>query len=129
MISKPMFFSQKITTPTRQAKNNRASLIDHIYTNSQCISHHGNVTLNISDHDLVYIIRKKRKPDNVKMTFQGRSYRHYDREVFQERLGDRNWDAFYRSSDVDQAWHLLLDGIRSEIDIMCPLKDIKIKKN
>ena len=55
-------FSQKNSDPTRHAKNNCSSLIDHIYTNSQCISDYGIVTMNVSDHDLVYIIRKNQSP-------------------------------------------------------------------
>ena len=121
-------FAQKITDSTRHAKNNRSSLIDHIYTNSDKIQEAGNITLNISDHDMIYVIRKKNKALNVKLSFKGRSYRQYDREQFQENLANRNWDLFYGSNDVDQAWAYLLNSILEEIELMCPLKNIKIKK-
>ena len=51
---------------------------------SASIAESGNLTLNISDHDLVYIIRKKGKVEYRKLSFTGRSYRTYDRELFQE---------------------------------------------
>ena len=121
-------FSQKIVNSTRHSKNNPSSLIDHIYTDSKCITESGNITLNVSDHDLVYTIRKKSKSEKTKLSFKGRSYRYYEKDLFQERLGDRNWDLFYSSNNVDQAWDLLLSGIRTELDSMCPLKDIRIKK-
>ena len=84
--------------------------------------------MNVSDHDLVFIIRKKAKIEKIKLTFRGRSYRQYDREVFQEQLSNRNWDSFYSSVNVDQAWDFLLRNFHSEIDKLCPVKDIKIKK-
>ena len=121
--------SQKIVNPTRHAKNRKPSLIDHIYTDSKCIQDAGNVTLNISDHDLVYVIRKKGKTAKTKMSFVGRSYRNYDRETFQDNIINVNWDAFYESVDPNQAWSCLLGIIRNEIDLMCPLKNIKIKKH
>ena len=77
-------FSQMITDPTRHAKNSQSSLKDNIYTNSKCIAETGNITLNESDHDLVYIIRKKAKSDHVKLSFRGRSYQQYNKELFQE---------------------------------------------
>ena len=119
---------QKINTPTRHAKNSTSSLIDHIYTNSKTITESGNITLNISDHDLVYIVRKKARPANVKLAFKGRSYRNYDQELFQENLANLDWENLYECNDVDQAWNILLENIRQEIELLCPLKDIKIKK-
>ena len=121
-------FAQKVTDPTRHARNNRPTLLDHIYTNSQCIADSGNITLNISDHDLVFVIRKKGKAEKTNLSFKGRSYRQYDKEAFQEKLNSQNWDPFYNSNDPDHAWDFLLNTIRSEIETMCPLRDIKIKK-
>ena len=119
---------QTIEDPTRHGKNSHPSLIDHVYTNSKIILESGNITLNISDHDLIYIIRKKEKSHHSKLSFKGRSYRNYDREVFQENLEGLNWDEFYNSSTPDQAWNILRTNIQNEIEIMCPIKDIKISK-
>ena len=120
--------SQKIVDPTRHAKNNPSTLIDHIYTNSDSIREAGNITLNISDHDLVYVLRKKARLPNIKLAFKGRSYRHYNRELFQEKLAAQDWDPFYSSDNVDQAWNIMLTNIEKEIEAMCPLKRIKIKR-
>ena len=45
---------QMINTPTRGA-----NIIDLVYTNSQDISRAGVLELNISDHDLIFISKKK----------------------------------------------------------------------
>ena len=63
--------SKKIEENSRHSRNSRSSLIDHIYTNSKFIQEAGNVTLNISDHDLIYVIKKKKKTINKKLTFFG----------------------------------------------------------
>ena len=120
--------SQHIINPTRFSKNNPPSLIDHIYSNSKCIKEYGNITLNINDHDMVYIIRKKDKSPDSSTSFKGRSYRDYDTASFQDSLQNRNWNDFYEKDDVNQAWAIMKESIILEIDEMCPLKTIKIKK-
>ena len=119
---------QMITSPTRHSKNNFSTMIDHIYTDSKCIKEAGNVTLNVSDHDLIYIIRKKEKVVQTKATFIGLSYRNYDREIFQDILTNSDWNDFYNVEGVDQAWSYFQGIIQNEIDLMCPLKNIRIKK-
>ena len=119
---------QKIKNPTRHAKNKNSSLIHHIYTNSEHAHESGCITLNISDHDLVYVIWKKDKPTKVQLSFRGRSYRHYDREQFQDNLANLDWQSLYVCNDIDQAWNIMLEKIRYEIELMCPLKNIKINK-
>ena len=84
--------------------------------------------MNVSDHGLIYVIRKKEKVIKTKMTFSGRSYRNYERELFQENVTNADWDIFYATDRVDQAWSYFLGIIQDEINIMCPLKNIKIKK-
>ena len=100
----------------------------HIFSNSHNVQYRGNITLNLSDHDLVYIVRKKSKCIRESTAFTGRSYRNYDRETFQQCLMDLEWHPFYAMTDPDHAWAYLLHKIEAEIDKMCPVKEIKIKK-
>ena len=120
--------TQRICNPTRHSKNNRSTTLDHIYTDSKLIKHVGNITLNISDHDLIYVIRKKEVTAKNNLSFTGRSYRNYEQEVFQENIVSADWDLFYIEEDPNKSWLYLLGIIRDEIDDMCPLKKIKIKK-
>ena len=39
-----------------------------------------------------------------------------------------NWDDFYQTQNVDEAWSQLIDCTTSELDQMCPLKEIRIKR-
>ena len=120
--------SQIIDQPTRYSALNPPTLIDHLYTNSTTISNSGTFSLNISDHELIFITRKKCKIRKEKATFKGRSYRNYDKAQFQAKLRDNDWDEFYDLNDVDEAWDYMLDIVEESIDFFCPTKEIKIKK-
>ena len=84
--------------------------------------------MNISDHQLVFFIKKKVKDIPIKTTFRGRSYRNYDSQNFIDLLGNCDWEHFLRSEDPNIMWELLLGNIKMSIDQLCPPKDFKIKK-
>ena len=58
---------QLIDVPTRFTTRNAATLIDHIYTDSDMISGSGTLDFNISDHEMVFAIRKKPQTLSVAM--------------------------------------------------------------
>ena len=66
-----------INSPTRYGAT-KNSCIDQIVTNSNHIYQTGVADLNISDHQLVYFVKKKNKDHPIKTTFEGRSYRNYN---------------------------------------------------
>ena len=84
--------SQLIDKPTRSTHNN-TSCLDLIFTDSPDIAAHGIVNLNISDHDLVYITKKKTSKPKSKISFMGRSYKDFDENVFCELLLNKDWTA------------------------------------
>ena len=64
----------------------KASCLDQIFTNSNYISNSGILDVNLSDHLAVYCSRKKMKSASLKINFEGRSYRNYIKEDFQDNL-------------------------------------------
>ena len=76
---------QYINGTTRYGRNN--SCIDLIFSNSEYVSAAGILDLNFSDHQVVYMTRKKLKPSNEKIKFTGRSYRNRD---IMERIIDKD---------------------------------------
>ena len=72
--------------------------------------------------------RKKVTAKTEKVHFQGRSYRNYVKEVFQNNLVDLDWGRFFETEDVETLWDIMESNILSEIDRMCPLKDFKVTK-
>ena len=117
---------QLIKDTTRFGNNN--SCIDLIFTNSDYISDSGTMDLNFSDHQAVYVTRKKLRTENKKMSFKGRSYKNYNKEIFQEKLSDDNWRSFFDSIDPDECWDLMENKILNHLDNMCPLKEFKINE-
>ena len=79
---KPYGFNQIIKEPTRYSKD-KESLIDVFITNSNYISNSGVCDVNISDHQMILLTRTKIKIPKRKISFEGRSYRKYDKNEFQ----------------------------------------------
>ena len=101
--------------------------IDLIYTDSEDIACSGILDLNISDHDLVYVSKKKESVKRKQMTFLGRSYRNYNKEILQNYLRESNWDEFWLLDDPNVCWDFILKNITRELDRMCPLKERKVR--
>ena len=62
------------------------------------------------------------------MYFKGRSYRNYNKEIFQENVIDDNWRHFFESNDPNECWKILENVIIKHLENMCPLKDFKINE-
>ena len=116
-----------INTPTRYG-NTKNSGIDQIITNSNHILEAGVADINISDHQLIFFIKKKLKDIPIKSSFYGRSYRDYDIHKFHENLDNQNWNLFEITDNPDLLWDYMLENIQNSIDDICPLKTFKIKK-
>ena len=115
----------KECTHFSQTKN---SCLDQILSNSNFVSMSGVCNLNISDHQLVYVVRKKLKNIDKKISFWGRSYRNYDCHDFTNLLNNHDWTEILETECPNDIWRKLYDIILSYIDLQCPLKEFKIKK-
>ena len=115
---------QIIKQPTRGE-----NCIDLIFTNSNDVTNSGVWGLNISDHDMVYITKKKASVTRKRVSFIGRSYRNYNKEVLQGRLNNLDWNQFWRMQDPNECWSYILNGIENELSIMCPLKTRVIRSS
>ena len=116
-----------IREPTRFTIG-RNSCLDHIYSNSTKVFTSGVLDVNISDHEMVYIVHKKLKSSNVSGDFKGRSYRNHNRERFVNDLTHQDWGRFFETTDPNQLWPTFHGYIMESINPMCPLKTFKIRK-
>ena len=126
-LIKPYGLRQLIKSPTRYS-NDKNSLIDVIFTNSDFISNSGVSDVNLSDHQLILTTRKKAKIKKVKCTFTGRSYRNYNRNVFQNEITNADWTLFNNEPTVKGKWKEMLNIIYKSIDTMCPVKTFRVKQ-
>ena len=118
--------SQVIDNTTRNNDKSK-SLLDIILTNSIYISKAGTLDHFISDHQPIYVVKKKQRDHRPKVEFKGRSYRNFDRECLERNLKDHNWDQFYKLHDPDEAWDYIINRLTPLLDRMCPIKPFQIK--
>ena len=116
-----------INSPTQYGAT-KNSCIDQIVTNSNHIYQTGVADLNISDHQLVYFVKKKNKDHPIKTTFEGRSYRNYNTHDMIHYLDLQDWGNFDQLNDPNRLWDLMLLNVSDSLDNICPLKNFKIKK-
>ena len=88
---------QYISKPTR-ITTRTASIIDMIFSNMEYINDFGVLDNKISDHLPIFICKKK---DKIKQSFsktKGRTYKNYDRTVFENIIyNDNRWVDFFVS--------------------------------
>lgn len=75
--------------------------MDHIYiSNNNDLYSSGTLSYGISDHNLVYLCRKKITEENNKKgpNFSCRAMNNYSYELLQEELGNISWEKLYNAS-------------------------------
>ena len=120
---------QLITDATRVTSTS-STLIDHVLSNtSEKICQFGTLSLDLSDHCFVYTTRKVVKGQiNKHNTVKLRSLKRYSKDEFVNQLSALNWKDVLSSSDVSKAWGLFKDFFHSVLDVVAPIKEIRLKQ-
>ena len=120
--------SQLITECTR-ITNKSNTLIDLIFTNIEHVSKSGTLSHAISDHQPVYMTRKKPREKHDSLVTTGRSFIGYDKDVYQKLIRDNEgWIDFWSDDkDVNSLWQVMYNIILAAADIHCPEKNIRLK--
>ena len=127
--TKSLGLRQLISSPTRTMHREgilTETTIDLLFTNSDQISDRGCLDLNISDHLGIWTTRRKLPVKANKINFKGRSYRRYDKQVFQESVKNANWEEFYNNNNPNLLWEFMYNIILSKIEGMCPLQEFRV---
>ena len=103
------------------------STIDLILTNSEHISVSGVLNMNVSDHETIFLTRKKKKEKFVTKFIDARSYVQYNKDQFQDRLLQLDWTDFYSLDSVNDLWDCFLTHVTHVADTLCPVKKVRIK--
>ena len=118
---------QLVKDPTRLTDRTR-TLIDHINVNhTEMYYTAGSSELGISDHSLVYTVRKKYKEDNETFYVWTRSNREYDKKRFRTEVERTCWDFVTSLGNVDKALEAFTCKLNQIIDKFAPNKWINAK--
>ena len=69
------------------------------------ISTKGNLKLGLSDHDLVYLVRRQRLPRPNAKTIEFRSTKNLDKNALVSDLKEIPWDSAYVFDNVNDTWN------------------------
>ena len=105
------------------------SLIDHIVTNMpEKISDSGVIHTGISDHSLVFAIRKISIVTKQENTLEIRNMKNFDEGKFIEELLKQHWDyVYFFADDPNAMWEIWKKLFLEVLDKHAPLQQKKIR--
>ena len=119
---------QLIKEPTRVTAQSQ-SLIDLCLTNTpDKIVRSGVVPLGISDHSLIYLIRKTHYTNfGEAKIITIRSFKNFNKEDFLRDVAQRPWDDVSQFSDPNEMWEFWKNQLLTCIDKHAPSKSRRIR--
>lgn len=126
MCDRFCLFNQ-ITEPTRVTEKSK-SLIDVILaSHAERFAVCGNLHLGVSDHDLVFAVRKQKIPRPKAREIEYRSMKNLIENELLEELRMVPWNSAYIFEDVDDLWDHWVKLYCQVLDKHAPLKKKRIR--
>ena len=122
-------FSQIITQPTRLTQTT-ASLLDVCITsNSENVVSEDVVPLGISDHNLIYVVRRAGPKAGPHKSIEILNFKHFNCNSFHDDLYNQPWawDYIDQESNIDRKWSLWKSLFLEVFDKHAPLKLKRIR--
>ena len=117
---------QMITKATRYSDKAQTT-IDLAFTNIKYCKGAGVINYNISDHKLIYIIKKKPRNCKETITKMGRSYANCTNEQLELEIRSHDTTNLMNEENPDKCWALIKQIIANTTDKLCPIKEQKIR--
>lgn len=118
---------QLITKPTRFSVQT-ANILDLIFTNSDHILCSDTWETSFSDHQPIYLIRKKARTKIKRTNFRCRTFNNYVKVDFQQDLVNYDWSELFEIECPNQAWLLLYGVILEFANKHCPFRQFTSKR-
>ena len=103
--------------------------LDLIFTNLEYCASSGVVNLHISDHTPVFVIKKKPRDTRGTVSFKGRSYVNYSKELLSDCLTNKIKEVFRDSRDLNICWNEMEAFLENFLNRYCPIKTFRSKDN
>ena len=85
--------------------------------------------MGISDHDLIFVVRKQKIPKPKARTIEFRTLKNMDQNAFLADLNSAPWDNSYIYDNIDDIWSHWSDLYKQILDDHAPVKRIKLRNN
>ena len=129
LLSSLYQLNQLIDEPTRVTSTS-ATLIDLIFTNKkQNIMQTGVVHIGISDHSLIYVVRKFCLPKSRESTKYVRNFKNFDAEDFRRDISQIPWESVSSHDNPNVCWKIWQSHYLKVLDRHAPLRHIRIRAN
>ncbi len=118
--------TQHITEPTRVTRTSQ-SLLDLCITNTpDKIKVSGVLSLGISDHSLIYLVRKSTWQFANSFT-RKRHFKHFNDNEFLNDLNEIDWNEISSSDDPNVMWSMWLTNFTQILDKHAPFKKKRLQ--
>ena len=104
--------------------------IDLIFTNMEHIISSGILSIMISDHLPIFLIKKKQKQHTKTDSIKCRSYATYRKQKYQEEIKVHpKWTNFWEvnKENPGKMWNIIKEVILEKVNEHCPYRNVKIK--
>ena len=106
------------------------TIIDLMFiNNSNMVPSSGVHSLGLSDHSLVYVVRKNKKIKGALKTVKSCSFKNFNDQVFVISVKSVNWDEILNFSDVDSAWNDWKETFINVCDKHAPIRERRVKRS
>ena len=122
-------FTQLIKSPTRITQHSSTTLDLIFTTNTEKIINFGVLNCSISDHSLVYAIRRAKIPRGPIKTVKCRNFKDYSTENFIADLHSTPWDGVDTSLTVNESWSCFKDTLVKISNKHAPTYTRRIRSN
>ena len=117
----------QISEPTRVTEKTKSLLDVILASHPERYATCGNLHMGLSDHDLIYAVRKNKLPRAKAREIEYRNMRQFDLEKFLNDLKTVPWSSAYIYDDVDDLWHHWAQLYTEVLDKHAPIKKKRVR--
>ena len=118
---------QLINDYTRITENTKSKLDLAFVSKTDKVSSSGVHSLGLSDHSMIYIVRKNKKVKVPPKFIKSRSFKNFNEHEFIETIKQSNWNYILDKLNVEDAYNTFQDMFNNACDIHCPIKEKRVK--
>ena len=106
------------------------TLLDVVLTSHpERLATSGNLQVGISDHDLIFVVKKQKLPRPKATTIDFRSIKNLDQNASLSDLKNVPWNSSYIFENIDDIWSHWSGLFKQVLDEHVPVKRIQLRNN